>query len=324
MKLFPEEILKSISEAKRIVIATHISPDPDAIGSSTALCLALKTIAKECVMYVPEEFPERLSSFASLNDITNSLPEAGYLLVGLDCATKKRLGDYSEELCSRATKVINIDHHGSNEGWGDIDFIIADASATAAMVYELLVQMKVDITPRIASALYAGIMDDTGSFRFSNTTDSSLLIASKLVSLGAKPSEIANAVYFQEPLRAIKLKSKTIDTIKILNNGKFALAYLSLAMRGDEQHSPGDSEGLIDVLRAIKGVEVALFLREKEPGEWRGSMRTKSSTFDASAYAEKFGGGGHKAAAGFSISGSVEEVLSLVEKEYTSAHKDAQ
>ncbi len=317
-----DEIRKFIHDSKRVVIATHVSPDPDAIGSSGALAYGLKALGKKVSLYLPEDFPERLLELFPAQDAIKNIPEEGYLLIGLDCATKRRLGDEADLLCSAATQVINIDHHASNENWGALNYIVSDEAATASLVYDLLLALNISITDQIASSLYAGIMDDTGSFRFSNTSEKVLKTASQLVGHGAKPADIANAIYFQEPLRAIKLKGRAIDTLGTYHNGKVAIAYISLSMRGEDVHSAGDSEGIIDVVRAVKGIEVAIFLREKDPDHWRGSIRSKSSTVDVSAFAEKFGGGGHKAAAGFSINGSEEKVLEQVQRELSSFLKN--
>jgi bifunctional oligoribonuclease and PAP phosphatase NrnA len=314
MSEFPKQLLDAVVSSERVLIATHVSPDPDALGSSGALALGLASIGKHVSIYLPEEFPERLSTLFPVGAVTYDIPEKGYLLIGLDCATKKRLGEKADRVCSGAGTTINIDHHGSNEQWATLNFIVPDEPATASLVYQLLRVLSISITSQIASSLYAGIMDDTGSFRFSNTTDKVLKVASELVGAGASPADIAGAVYFQEPLRSIQLKGKAISTIRTLVNGRAALAHISLAMRGAEPPLPGDSEGIIDVVRAVKGVEVAVFLKEKDPSHWRGSIRSKSSEFDVSAFAEKFGGGGHKAAAGFSIDGTEQVVLQQVEQ----------
>jgi bifunctional oligoribonuclease and PAP phosphatase NrnA len=315
MSLYPESIIEEIVSSDTIILSTHVSPDPDAIGSAGGLCLALRSIGKNALLYLPDPLPERLRGFFPEEYILKDIPSSGYLLIGLDCATKKRLGDESLLLCSSARRVINIDHHASNEGWGDLNHIIGDEAATAILVYELLTQLKLNISAQVATLLYAGIMDDTGSFRFSNTSEKALLTASSLLALGANPSEIATEVYFQEPLRALKLKGKAIDTLSVFEDGKAALAYISLDMRGDDVHSPGDSEGIIDIVRAVKGISIALFLRENERDKWRGSIRSKSISCDVSNFASIFGGGGHHVAAGFSIDGTRDEVLSRVKHE---------
>jgi phosphoesterase RecJ-like protein len=315
MSLYPDSIINEITSSDTIILSTHVSPDPDAIGSSGALCLGLRSVGKNALLYLPDPLPERLRGFFPEEYIIKEIPSGGYLLIGLDCATKKRLGDESDLLCSSARNVINIDHHASNEGWGNLNHIKGDEAATAVLVYELLSQLHVPISAQGATLLYAGIMDDTGSFRFSNTSEKALLTASSLLALGANPSEIATEIYFQEPFRALKLKGKAIDTLCVFEDGKAALAYISLQMRGEDVHSPGDSEGIIDIVRAVKGVSVALFLREHERDKWRGSIRSKSISCDVSKFASVFGGGGHQAAAGFSIDGTQDEVLSRVKNE---------
>lgn len=317
MALFPEEILNKINSADTILVATHVSPDPDAIGSSGALVYALNQLGKDVSLYLPEDVPERLNTFYPIDLVLNKVPQTPYLLIGLDCATKKRLGDEADLLLKNASSSINIDHHESNELWADINYIKSKEAATSSLVFELLNELSLPIDSYIASSLYAGIMDDTGSFRFSNTDEKVLITASKLISYGARPSDISNVIYFQESIRAIKLRGKAIDSLRITHDGKVAISHISIAMRGEESHVSGDSEGVIDMVRSVEGVKLAIFLREKDPGHWRGSIRSKSHSIDVSAFAERFGGGGHRAASGFSVLGTESEVISILDKELT-------
>jgi len=318
-------ILKVISErinsSGRIVLATHISPDPDAIGSSGALCLSLRLAGKDAVLYLPEPLSEKLSKLLPRECTINILPEPDYLLIGLDCATKKRLGVDSgpvqsgqekelqsyERLLGNANYRINIDHHFSNEEWGDINWIEGDWAATAIMVFRLLEASSLPIDPKIAGLLYAGIMDDTGSFRYSNTSSDALSTCASLLSAGARPWDIADTLYFQEPLRIIKLRGRVLETLDVDFSGKVASLWLTEEMRIATGCQPDDSEGMIDIARAIEGVELALFIRQINQNKWKGSIRSKSEKYNVSTFASQFGGGGHSAASGFTIEGSSQD-----------------
>lgn len=299
-----EEILSEIRSTDRIVLATHISPDPDAIGSAGSLCLALREIGKDAVFYLPEKLSGKLAKLFPLTYTTNEVPSESYLLIGLDCATKKRLGKDNERLCSNASMVINIDHHVSNEHWGKINHIVGDEAATAILVHELIQELGIKYSEMIANLLYAGIMDDTGSFRYSNTSANALTTCADLVKRGARPEFIADILYFQEPLRVMRLRGKALKTLTLFENDSAALVYVDQEMLKSTGAQPDDTEGVIDIARAIEGVEIALFIRQMDTDTWKGSVRAKNLKYDVGELAAQFGGGGHKAAAGFTIKGS--------------------
>ncbi|HMO18695.1 MAG TPA: DHH family phosphoesterase [Oligoflexia bacterium] len=308
-----DSIQKKINEATRVVLATHISPDADAIGSSGSLCIALSAAGKEARVYLPETISDKLGKLLSSEHVVHECPKPGYLLIVVDCATKKRLGDDADKLFDNADFVINIDHHISNELWGNFNWVEGDTAATAIMIFNLIQSLSLPINSDVANLLYAGIMDDTGSFRYSNTSAVALVSCASLLTYGANPSFLADLLYFREPLRVIQLRGKVLDTLKVTNSGRVATLWLTESMRISAGCLPDDSEGIIDIARAIDGVDVALFIREKSPGKWKASIRSKKITLDVSAFAARFGGGGHAAASGFSVDGTQEEVSKLIE-----------
>jgi phosphoesterase RecJ-like protein len=304
-----EDILSEIRSTDRIVLATHISPDPDAIGSAGALCLALREIGKDAVLYLPEKLSGKLAKLFPVEFTTPKVPSDPYLLIGLDCATKKRLGKDNERLCINASKIINIDHHVSNERWGSLNHIVGNEAATAILVHELIEELGIEYSENIANLLYAGIMDDTGSFRYSNTSANALTTCADLIKCGARPEFVADILYFQEPLRVMKLRGKALETLSLIENESVAIVYVDLEMLISTGAEPDDTEGVIDIARAIEGVEIALFIRQMDSDTWKGSIRAKNLKYDVGEFAAQFGGGGHKAAAGFTIKGSRVDVM---------------
>jgi phosphoesterase RecJ-like protein len=297
------------------VIATHISPDSDAIGSSVALYLALKSAGKNVNLYLEKPLTERFIPLVPKNvKIIHEVPTFEFIFVGIDCATKKRLGDDFEELLYSSRASFNIDHHKSNENWAKYNYIDDVSPASACIIYQIICDLELDISPEIASLLYAGILDDTGFFRFANTTPECLIIAGTLVELGAKPADISNIIHFEVPKRVVNLRAKALNTLTFYDEDRIALLYVTQAMLDEAGCSSEDSEGLVDFARSVQGVQLGFFIREMD-GKWKVSCRAKTEKYDVNELAGKFGGGGHKMASGFTFEGTLDDCISATIKE---------
>ncbi len=303
-----QELAEKLRGMQSFIVAAHISPDPDAIGSAFGLARALQMLGKDASVYFCDAIPERMQNL--IPDVPYSRTATGPAVdafIAIDTASKRRIGPDAETVSKRGKQTFNIDHHVSNEKYGDSNLVDSTAPAAALIVWELLPHLKVTPDAQLASLLYAGLMDDTGSFCFSNTDSRALKVAAEMVEAGAEPALVANEVYFTLPLRALKLQALALDGLEVLLGGK--VSYMSIsaeALQGAEAKAE-DAEGLIDLARRVAGAEIAVLQREIEGG-WKFSLRSKTGQIDVNAIAGHFGGGGHRAAAGCKLQGTGAEV----------------
>jgi bifunctional oligoribonuclease and PAP phosphatase NrnA len=309
-------IASIIKKHKNFIISSHIAPDSDAVSSSVVLALGLKQLGLTVDVYLEDLIPNRIKPLLQNVTILNTLPSKDYsMLVVVDSASFQRTGKDHEKLRSVATLTLNIDHHISNDLFGDLNYVDSKASATAEIIFQLLLELGVSVTQEMANLLYAGILDDTGCFRFSNTSSASLVCASKLIEHGASPDLVANALYFSVPRHVMLLRSMALSEMKLVADNKIAFVVITKKMLEKIGASSSDSEGVIDEARALNGTLGAVLVREIESGSWKVSLRSKTNSLDVNVIAASFGGGGHKAAAGCKICGNIEEVESkLVSK----------
>lgn len=304
LQQFAEELLKF----KSAIVCTHVSPDIDAVGSASALALGLLSIGCDAVVYLPEKLPERFVGLVRNVPIIqsiSSLPQAE-IVVSVDAATKSRIGGYKEGLFEVVRPFFNIDHHVSNPGFADFNCVRGDAAACSMLVYELLGLIGAPISRDIANLLYAGLLDDTGCFRYSNTDAASLCCGAELAAHGALPQDVANQLYYSMPERMLKLQGFALETLELHFGGRVSFLCVSQEMFERAQATAEDSEGIVDLARSISGVELAIFMRELSNG-WKVSLRSKNENIDANAICSYFGGGGHKAASGCKIECSLAE-----------------
>jgi phosphoesterase RecJ-like protein len=238
-------------------------------------------------------------------------PEEIDVAVALDTAIQNRLGTTLHAINS-ARIWINIDHHPSNPGYGDIVYIDPTAPATGQIIFELIKSQNLPLSREIAENLYVAISTDTGSFQYPNTTARTFEIAAELVRAGVDVGRISQQLYENYPQRRSELLRELLATMRLDADGRIASFSLSLNLARQLGVLPEDNEGLIDHLRAIRGVVVAVFFEELAEGKVRVSMRSKSERIDVRAICEKFGGGGHVLAAGARVRGTLEEVRTKI------------
>lgn len=307
MKRFEEDIRK----ANRIGITGHLRPDGDCTGSCLALYNYLEENynaegTKKIDLHL-EPIAEPFRFLTSSNCIQSEYKEEEPydLFFALDCGSLDRLGA-AKDYAIQAKKSVNIDHHISNTGFAGVTLVVADSSSTCEVLFDLFEFDK--ISKATAEALYLGIVHDTGVFKHSNTTEKTMSIAGKLITLGATPNKIIDETFYQKTYVQNQILGRCLMESILLLDGKIIVSSISKRAQNFYNVVPSDMDGVIDQLRITKGVEVAIFLREDDVQEYKVSMRS-NGIVDVSKIAVFFGGGGHKMAAGCSMKGWLHDVI---------------
>lgn len=295
-------IVDEVKDAKTIGISGHVRPDGDCIGSVMGLYLYLKKILPDVQIDIYLEQPADI--FNCIRDIdkicTDFKTNKEYdVFLALDC-NAERLGD-AEPIFQRAAKKINIDHHVSNQGCGDVNIIEADKSSTSELLYELMDKRRID--GDIAKALYIGIIHDTGVFQYSNTSPRTLEIASQLIKFGFDFPEIISETFYEKTYLQSQIMGRAIlESIRFMG-GKCIASVLSKKTMDFYKVEPKDLDGIVNQLMIVKGVECAIFMYETKSMEYKVSMRS-GGLVNVAEIAVKFGGGGHVRAAGCTMNGT--------------------
>jgi phosphoesterase RecJ-like protein len=304
-----QEIARVLREHQRFAVLSHVRPDGDALGSQLAMGLALKQLGKDVAIWNEDGMLDKYSFVPRAELLTKPPlePEDFEVVVALDTAIQNRLGTAGDAVRSAKT-CINIDHHPSNPGYGDLVYVDADAPATGQILFELIRSEGLPFDRDIAENLYVAISTDTGSFQYPNTTARTFEIAAELVRAGVDVGRISQKLYENYPRRRVELLRELLGTMRFAADGKIASFSLSLDTARRLGVLPEDNEGLIDHLRAIRGVVIAVFFEELPEGKVRVSMRSKNEAADVCAICKQFGGGGHTLAAGARVRGTLSEV----------------
>lgn len=307
-------LVEAIRKNDRFLVATHIRPDGDAVGSVLGLTFMLRRLGKSADPYCQDPAPPSYEFLPGSQAIQRKLsrPDLYDVAVMVDCADSLRVGPALGEAIGEIPFLINIDHHVSNAPFGNISWVQSSASSTCEMLYDLSLNLPVVMDPEIASQLYTGLLTDTGSFRFSNTNQRVLQIAMELVAAGARPDYIAQEVYDSAPPQRLRLLAQSLSTVTFHSDNRLATAELTREMFAETSTSPVDSEGFINHLRSVKSVEIAMMFREETGGVVHVSMRSKGGA-DVATFAQRYHGGGHKRAAAFRIAGE----LNAIRMEFT-------
>jgi bifunctional oligoribonuclease and PAP phosphatase NrnA len=310
-------VVAALRAHDRFVVVSHENPDGDSLGSLLATTLALRQLGKEAVMYLSGEGPlPREYGFMPFDDLVREVPGdmEDRVLVAVDCAQADRIGPEPEPLL-RAKVTVDIDHHHDNSRFGDVNLIVATASSTGEVLRDVFGELGVRITPEIAEPLYIALVTDTGRFQYTNTTPKSLRLAAELVEAGADVHAVFQQVYESVEFAKLKLLARALERAQVLEGGRIIVSVLRRDDFAEVGAVEAYSEGIIDYLRAVEGSELAVLIREppREGGPiHRGSLRSSVDELDVSAIARRFGGGGHRQAAGFSSDASVEEITEII------------
>ena len=306
-----------IKSSKNILIISHVNPDGDTLGSMCGLyCAILDNFKKKCDMVAISKIPDVYSYLPHLSDVKNvdniDKSREYDLVINVDVAALDRACD-AKILFEKAKFTVNIDHHKTNNAYGDLNFINPDASSTGEVLYGCFENMSWKVNLDCAICLYTAILTDTGSFRFDNTKPSTFEAASKLVEIGVQPSEIYKKVYESDSKTLVMFQAHCISKAKFLEDDK--IAYTLVYKKDMEKFSAGDDcmEGLTEKLRVIVTTRIAFVAKEMKSGGTKISMRSKFA--DVAEICSVFGGGGHKFAAGCTIKAPVEDAAKKVLEE---------
>lgn len=305
MNLF--EVAEFLKSHDNFEILTHAYPDGDTLGSGFALCLALQQMGKNARVIttnVPSKF------LYLLNGVKHQSFEAE-TIVSTDVASDSLLGSNMGTYVGRVD--LCIDHHGSNNFTAKNKYVDSHAAANCEIIYKLLVELGVDFTEEMADCLYTGISTDTGCFRYTNTTSDTMRITASLMDLGCNSAYINKVMFETKSKEKIQLEHAVYDTIEYCADGKCAIIYTTLDMLKKLDVGDDEMEGLASIPRQIEGVLIGITMREKDGGFFKISVRTNDN-INASDFCSMFGGGGHPAAGGCTIEGSLEEVKAKLKK----------
>lgn len=302
-----------LSTAKRILVAGHVRPDADAYGSTLAMALHLRALGKDVEVWNEEGMTGKFRYLPQSQLVVRppeGAPRDFDVLLALDTSTKERLGCVLHAT-GKIGCCVNMDHHVSNHRYGDWNYIDATAPATGQILYDYFNTTGAEITPDIAGNLYAAVSTDTGSFQYAKTSPHTFRMAADLVEKGVNVPELSRQMYDSYPRRRLELLRVLLNAARFDCNDRIASFSLTMDMAAKLGVLPEDNEGLIDHLRAVEGVQVAVFFEEIPDDKVRVSMRSKNPRFDVCKICALFGGGGHPQAAGARLPGPL---ASAVEK----------
>ena len=297
-------VVEAIRARQTFVISSHARPDGDAIGSELAMAFALDHLGKQVTVVNSDPVPGPLQTFAGTDRIVvaDRVEGAYDAAIVMECSTLERTGVAGLE----RSFVINIDHHQGNAGYGAVNWFDQTAAACAEMVFDLVVALGVPLTPAIATHLYVGILTDTGSFHYSSITPRTFDIAGRLVEAGVDPTSVARAVFDSNTLGRLRLFGAVLSAIELEHEGRLAVMRVDHAMTAAAGGTYEDTEGLINLPLTVRQIRASVFFKEISSAEYRVSLRSKG-LIDVAAVARRFGGGGHRNAAGCGVQGSYQE-----------------
>ncbi|MBN2231880.1 MAG: bifunctional oligoribonuclease/PAP phosphatase NrnA [Deltaproteobacteria bacterium] len=307
-----EAMIRTLEGARRVILATHVNPDGDAVGSALALARTLMRAGREVVVYDRDPVPYQFRFLPLTELFVDEIPPDSRfdLAVLLDCSTPDRVGAGFAAFAGY-DRLACIDHHVTNDLSAAVNLVDAEASATGELVYEVVSRMDPDFGLDVALNLYTAILTDTGSFHYSNSTPRSFVIAGELVRRGVDPWLVAQQVYECQPPGRIELIGETLRTLQRSASGAAAGVVITREVFRRTGTNAEHSDSLVNYPRSIAGVEVAFLLREEDDGRFKLSFRSRGAV-NVAALAQEFGGGGHKNAAGCLLTGSAAGIVEMI------------
>ncbi len=299
------DIARCIKATDSLTILTHQQPDGDAVGSSLGLGLALVKLGKQVQVACPDPVPNKYQFLPGAETILTAVSGRPQVVVAVDANNWSRLGALETVIQDAATTIL-IDHHTTNAGGADLDYIDPAAAASAVQVYHLLLALGVVPDADIATCLYCGLATDTGFFTFENTTREALRIAAELVAAGANPHQIAQQVSTRLSPAAAILRGRALASLQTAADGRLVYTTLTprdFALAGATR---ADTDGIIDILKSVAGAEIVVLFKPDSSDRCQVSLRSPS--LDVARIAAQLGGGGHAAAAGAEVAGSLPAV----------------
>lgn len=312
---------KYIKENDDFLIVSHVHPDGDTISSSLAMAYILKLLGKSFEIVNQDHVPDKYN-FLSMFDkfkVISDIEKKYTNIITLDIADINRAGKINDLLCKKP-RILNIDHHFTNDNFGDINIVMPSAAATTEVIYYLINKMGIEFDENLATYIYTGLLTDTGGFRYSNTTSNVMRIAAEMLDYKISPATIAEITLETMTKSFLEVLKKALDNLELVEGSQVAWTTL---LYSDIENLDEDTEGIVSYTRNIEGVEVGIFFKETSPNEYKVSLRSKNH-IDVGSIAKIFGGGGHIRAAGFSYSGLLDTIKSelLVEIKQTKGWKE--
>jgi len=302
------EIVEAIRARQRFVISSHTRPDGDSIGSSLAMAFALRAMGKEADVVHSDPAPGPLMQFPGVRDI-QVMPQVGN---HYDAAIVMECGDLGRTGVAGLDRffLINIDHHPGNVGYGRLNWFNPDAAACGEMVFDLVKALGAPLTPEVAIHVYLAILTDTGSFHYANISPRTFEICKEALEAGVDPVAVARNVYDSNNMGRLKLFGAVLSAMQIDPSGRVAIVYLDHEMARAAGGTYEDTEGLINLPLTVKEILAIVFFKQIEGDEYRVSMRSKG-TIDIGGIAKEFGGGGHRNAAGCTVTGAIDALKKM-------------
>jgi bifunctional oligoribonuclease and PAP phosphatase NrnA len=313
-------VVDELRSGERFLLTTHEGPDGDALGSLLAMHHILEQMDKDSVMFLAaKEFPLPVEyRFMPMEEVFHEPPAdvADRTLIFLDCGNIDRMP--VGFLRRDGARLVNIDHHHDNTRFGTANLVDTEASCTAEIMFELAKRLGAEITPEIASALYVGLITDTGKFMYENTRATSHRMAAELIEAGVDVNDTYRRLYERVPIEKWRLTARALEKIERFDEGRFAVTYIGVEDYAATGADEVLTEGIIDFLRALEGTEVAAVIRDKtDGGRWarKVSLRSTDGSVDVSAISRQHGGGGHRRAAGFGSDLTYPELVEFLRAE---------
>jgi len=308
------EAVAFLQGGENFLVVSHVQPDGDAISSTVLVAWMLKQLGKKAVLINEGAVPVRLrylESSASIVNYTQQKPDTQFdRIIAVDCADARRIGLVAESFAVSA-QLLNIDHHPTNDSYGTVNLIRSDAAATVEILYDLIKHAELDLDLPAATAVYTGLLTDTGGFRYSNTTPKVMRIASEMLELGVSGHELADYLLERMTKAQLLLLQRGLNQLSFSAGNQIAWISMSLADMADTGAASEDLEGLVNYARNVEGVEVGLLVKETAHNQVKVSLRSAGKV-DVAAIAQSFGGGGHVRAAGCKLDGSLQSVIERV------------
>ncbi|MEY2405186.1 MAG: bifunctional oligoribonuclease and phosphatase NrnA [Acidimicrobiaceae bacterium] len=310
-----DEVVEELQQATRLIVTTHENPDGDALGSLLAFDEMMRALGKDSIMFMsaknfplPHEY-QHLPLDAVRNEPPDDVDER--LAVFLDCGNIDRMPvDFLQQ---EGRQIVNIDHHHDNTRFGTVNLVVADASCTAEILWQLAAELGVEVTPSMADALYVALITDSGRFMYDNTTARSHRMAAELIEAGVDVAAVYRRLYQDLPYPRIQLLARGLARVQRLDDGRLTVAHLTRSDFGETGAIESDSEGIIDHLRSVEHTKVAVLVRELLDRDGRKvSLRASDGSVDVSAIARSLGGGGHRQAAGATSELPLEELIAHI------------
>ncbi len=317
-----EQLYSRIQQCSTIAVTSHFRPDGDAIGSTLALGLALQSMGKKVYMWNEDGVPARyafLEGAELIQPLPETVPADVEMLICVDTGDWKRLGDRTQQLLVDFPLIVNVDHHGTNTRYGHLQVIEPETAACAFVLFNMLKSWGVKMTRPVADALYVGISTDTGSFQYGSTTPEVMHAAGELLAAGVDVAGVNRRLYQEVPYSSLLMQREVLNHMVVEAGGRLAHYSMPAGRKAELQVSLEDTKDLVDVVRVLQGVKVAIIFEDLEDGRIRVSLRSKDASISVAAIASLFGGGGHAMASGIRMRGELadcrEKVLNAVRKE---------